>query len=149
MAILMAGGRSAPGGLALRGRRDECAIIDRLREGARAGRSGVLVVRGEAGVGKTALLDYAIESASDMRLGRASGVESETELAFAALHQLCAPLLDRLAGLPAPQRDALEITFGLSAGPAPDRFFVGLAVLGLLSEAAAGHPLLCVIDDAQ
>ena len=145
----MAGGDSAPGGPALRGRRAECAVLDRLREGARAGRSGVLVVRGEAGVGKTALLDYAIGSASDMRVVRASGVESEMELAFAALHQLCAPLLDRLERLPAPQRHALEITFGLSEGPAPDRLFVGLAVLGLLSEAAEERPLLCVIDDAQ
>src|SRR3954449_2745740 len=149
MAPLMAVGRSAPGGLALRGRRDECAVLDRLREGARAGRSGVLVVRGEAGVGKTALLDYAIGSASGMRVVRASGVESEMELAFAVLHQLCAPLLDRLEGLPAPQRDALEITFGLSEGPAPDRFFVGLAGLSLLSEAADERPLLCVVDDAQ
>jgi DNA-binding CsgD family transcriptional regulator/tetratricopeptide (TPR) repeat protein len=145
----MAGGRSAPGGVALRGRREECAVLDRLLEGARAGRSGVLVVRGEAGVGKTALLDYAIGSASDMRVARASGVESEMELAFAVMHLLCAPLLDRLDGLPAPQRHALEITFGLSEGPAPDRFFVGLAVLGLLSEAAQERPLLCVIDDAQ
>ncbi len=100
-------------------------------------------------MGKTALLDYAIGSASDLRVVRASGVESEMELAFAALHQLCAPLFDRLEGLPAPQRHALEITFGLSEGPAPDRFFVGLAVLGLLSEAAEERPLLCVIDDAQ
>src|ERR1700744_4520741 len=120
----MAGGRSAPGGLALRGRRDECAVIDRLREEARAGRSGVLVLRGEAGVGKTALLDYAIGSASDMRGVRASGGESEMELAFAVLHQLCAPLLDRVKALPGPQRLALEIMFGLSEGPAPDRFFV-------------------------
>ena len=139
--VLMAIGQSAPGELMLRGRRDECAVLDRLREGARAGRSGVLVLRGEAGVGKTALLDYAIGSASDMRVVRAAGVESEMELAFAALHQLCAPLLDRLERLPGPQRDALAITFGLSEGAAPDRFFVGLAVLGLLSEAAEERPL--------
>src|SRR6201995_985361 len=145
----MAVGRSASGGLALRGRREECAVLDRLCEGARAERSGVLVVRGEAGVGKTALLGYAIGSASDMLVVRASGVESEMELAFAALHQLCAPLRDRLEGLPAPQRRALEITFGLSEGPAPDRLFVGLAVLGLLSEADEESPLLCVVDDAQ
>ena len=104
---------------------------------------------GEAGVGKTALLEYAIESASDLWVLRVVGVESETELAFAALHQLCAPLLDRLERLPAPQRDALGITFGLSAGAVPDRFFVGLAVLGLLSEVAEERPLLCVVDDAQ
>ena len=145
----MAVGQPAPGGRALRGRRDECALLDRLREGARTGRSGVLVLQGEAGVGKTALLDYAIGSASDMLVVQATGVESESELAFAALHQLCVPLLDRLQRLPAPQRYALEIPFGLSEGPAPDRFFVGLAVLGLLSEAAEERPLLCVIDDAQ
>jgi predicted ATPase len=143
----MAVGQSAPGGL--RGRRGECAVLDRLLGGGRAGRSGVLVVGGEAGIGKTALLEYAVRSASDTLVVRASGVESEMELAFAALHQLCAPLLGRLEGLPAPQRRALEITFGLSEGPAPDRFFVGLAVLGLLSEAAGDRPLLCVIDDAQ
>ena len=145
----MAGGDSAPGGLALRGRRDECAVLDALLDGARNGNSGVLVVRGEAGVGKTALADYAIGSSSDMLVVRATGVESEMELAFAALHQVCAPLLDRFQRLPAPQRHALEITFGLSEGPAPDRLFVGLAVLGLLSEAAEERPLVCVIDDAQ
>src|SRR6476469_3358043 len=149
MALLMAAGQSAPGGLMLRGRRDECATLDRLLDGARAGRSGTLVLRGEAGVGKTALLEYAVESAADLTVLRASGVESEMELAFAALHQLCGPLLDRLDRLPGPQRDALEITFGLSEGSAPDRFFVGLAVLGLLSEAAEERPLVCVIDDAQ
>src|ERR1700744_5672723 len=149
MAMLMARGRAAPGGLALRGRRDECAVLDRLRERARAGRSGVLVIRGEAGVGKTALLDYAIASASDVLVVRASGVESEMELAFAVLHQLCVPLLDRLEWLPVPQRHALEITFRLSEGAVPDRLFVGLAVLGLLSEAAQERPLVCVIDDAQ
>jgi DNA-binding CsgD family transcriptional regulator len=149
MAHLMAAGESAPGGLTLRGRRDECAALDRLLRGARAGRSGALVLEGEAGVGKTALLDYAIASASDLRVLRASGVESEMELAFAALHQLCSPLLDHLGGLPAPQRHALEITFGLSVGPVPDRFFVGLAVLGLLSEFAEERPILCVVDDAQ
>src|ERR1700761_1178085 len=133
----------------LRGRREECAVLDRLLDGARVGRSGVLVLEGEAGVGKTALLDYAVDSASDLTVLHASGVESEMELAFAALHQLCGPLLDRLDRLPGPQRHALEITFGLSEGSAPDRFFVGLAVLGLLSEAAEERPLLCVIDDAQ
>jgi DNA-binding CsgD family transcriptional regulator len=149
MAVLMADDESAPGGLTLRGRRDERATLDRLIDQARAGRSGVLVVRGDAGVGKTALLAYGIGSASDMLVVRASGVESEMELAFAALHQLCAPLFAWLDRLPGPQRHALEITFGLSEGPAPDRFFVGLAVLGLLSEAAEERPLLCVIDDAQ
>src|SRR3954447_19662497 len=137
----------------LRGRRSECEVLDRLLARVRAGRSGALVVRGEAGVGKTALLEYAVESGSDLRIapggGGEVGVESEMELAFAALHQLCAPMLDRLERLPDPQRDALSTTFGLKAGPAPDRFFVGLAVLSLLSEAAEERPLLCVIDDAQ
>jgi predicted ATPase len=143
----MAVGKSALG--ALRGRQSECAALDRLLEDGLAGRSGVLVVRGEAGIGKTALLEYAVRSASDALAVRASGVESEMELAFAALHQLCAPLLGRLEALPAPQSRALEITFGLREGPVPDRFFVGLAVLGLVSEAAGERPLLCVIDDAQ
>jgi DNA-binding CsgD family transcriptional regulator len=133
----------------LRGRREECAVLDGLLERARAGQSGVLVLRGEAGVGKTALLEHAIESAPDLRVLRAVGVEAEMELPFAALHQLCGPLLDRLDGLPGPQRDAVATTFGLSAGLVPDRFFVGLAVLGLLSKAAEERPLLCVIDDAQ
>ena len=133
----------------LRGRRDECAVLDRLLEGARGGRSGVLVLKGEAGVGKTALLEHAVGSASDMRGIRAAGVQSEMELAFAALHQLCMPLLEWLERLPGPQRDALATTFGLSEGAVPDRFFVGLATLGLLSEAAEERPLVCVVDDAQ
>jgi len=133
----------------LRGRRSECEVLDRLLERVRAGRSGALVVRGEAGVGKTALLQYAVESASDLRIARGVGMESEMELAFASLHQLCAPMLDRFERLPGPQRDALSTTFGLKAGPAPDRFFVGLAVLSLLSEAAQERPLVCVVDDAQ
>ena len=97
-----------------------------------------MVLRGEAGIGKTALLEYLIESASELTVVRAVGVESEMELAFASLHQLCAPMLDRLGRLPGPQRQALEIVFGLSAGAAPDRFLVGLAVLSLVSEAARG-----------
>src|SRR5690348_14591066 len=133
----------------LHGRRDECVVLDRLLDGARAGRSGALVLEGEAGVGKTALLDYVIGSASDLRVLRAVGVESEMELAFAALHQLCAPVLDGLDRLPVPQRDALLTTFGLRAGAVPDRFLVGLAVLSLLSEAADERPLVCVVDDAQ
>ena len=133
----------------LRGRRDECAVLDRLLDAARAGRSSALVLEGDAGVGKSALLDYAIGSASDLRVLRAVGVESEMELAFAALHQLCAPVLDRLDRLPVPQRDALLTTFGRRAGAVPDRFLVGLAVLSLLSDAADGRPLVCVVDDAQ
>ena len=108
-----------------------------------------MVLWGEAGIGKTALLEYLIESASDLTVVRGSGVESEMELAYASLHQLCAPLLDRLESVPAPQRQALEIVFGLSDGPPPDRFLVGLAVLSVLSEVAEDRPLLCVVDDAQ
>jgi predicted ATPase len=145
----MAGARSAADVPMLRGRREERAALAGLLEEARAGRSGVLVLRGEAGVGKTALLERAIASASDVRLLRAVGVESERELAFAALHQLCAPVDDFADRLPAPQREALEITFGVSAGAAPDRFLVALATLSLFSEAAQERPLLCVIDDAQ
>jgi DNA-binding CsgD family transcriptional regulator len=133
----------------LRGRRVECAALDGMMEAVREGESRTLVVRGEAGVGKSALLNYAVESASDLRVVRAVGVESEMELAFASLHQLCAPMLDRLERLPDPQRDALEIAFGLSGGATPDRFMVGLALLSLLSEVAEERPLLCVVDDAQ
>src|SRR5271155_314844 len=127
----------------------ERAALSELLNVARAGRSGVLVMRGEPGVGKTALLEYAIESAAGLRVVRVAGVESEMELAFAALQQLYAPMLDKLAGLPDPQRAALGVAFGLNTGPAPDRFLVGLATLSLLSEAAEQQPLLCVIDDAQ
>jgi DNA-binding CsgD family transcriptional regulator len=109
----------------------------------------VLVLRGDAGFGKTALLEHAIESAPELTVLRAVGVEAEVELAFAALHRLCAPVLDGLDRLPGPQRDALAITFGLDAGRVPDRFLVGLATLSLLSEAAQERPTLCVIDDAQ
>jgi DNA-binding CsgD family transcriptional regulator len=123
--------------------------LDRLLVGARAGHSAVLVVRGEAGVGKTALLGYLVDHASGCRIARAAGVESEMELAFAGLHQLCAPMLDRLEHLPRPQRDALRSVFGLSEGPVPDRFLVGLAVLSLLSDAAEEQPLLCLVDDVQ
>jgi AAA ATPase domain len=133
----------------LLGRGDECAVLDELLADIRRCDSRSLVLRGEAGIGKTAMLDYLVESASDMTIARAIGVESEMELAFAGLHQLCAPLLDRLSRLPAPQRDALQIVFGMTAGPAPDRFLIGLAVLSLMAEAAEQRPLLCVVDDAQ
>src|SRR5580700_4323693 len=121
----------------------ERAALSQLLDAARAGRSGVLVVRGEPGIGKTALLEYAIESAAGLRVARVAGVESEMELAFAALQQLCAPMLDKLAGLPDPQRAALGVAFGLTAGAAPDRFLVGLAVLSLLSEVAEPQALVC------
>jgi DNA-binding CsgD family transcriptional regulator len=133
----------------LRGRASECALLDDLVAEVRKGISRALVLRGEAGIGKTALLRHLIDSASDLNVVLAVGVESEMELAFASLHQLCGPMLDRLERLPAPQRQALETVFGRdSAGP-PDRFLVGLGLLSLLSEVAAERPLLCVIDDAQ
>ena len=133
----------------LRGRDQECAALDCLLDAVHGGESRVLVLRGEPGVGKTALLDYTIGSAPDMRLLRAVGVESEMELAFASLHQLCLPMLDGLARLPGPQQNALGAALGLRGGQAPDRFLVALATLSLLSEAADERPLLCAIDDAQ
>src|SRR3954454_17880001 len=133
----------------LLGRSSECHTLDRLVATVRAGQSAVLVLRGEAGVGKSALLACLIERASGCRIARAAGVESEMELPFAGLHQLCGPMLDRLDSLPAPQREALATAFGLSAGAPPDRFLVGLAVLSLLSEVAEDGPLLCVVDDAH
>ena len=133
----------------LLGRRGECDALDQLLARLRTGRSPVLVLRGEAGVGKTALLEYLVDEASGCRIVRAAGAEAEMELAYAGLQQLCAPLLDHLDALPAPQREALSIAFGLSAGDPPDRFFVGLAVLSLCAEAAQDRPLLCVVDDAQ
>ncbi|MCO1659939.1 helix-turn-helix transcriptional regulator [Pseudonocardia humida] len=133
----------------LRGRRRECEALDRLLADAGAGRSRVLVLRGEAGVGKSALLEYLVQRAVASRVARAVGVEAEMEMAFAGLHQLCAPMLEHLDRLPSPQRDALCVAFGLSAGSPPDRFLVGLAVLSLLAEVAEGQPLVCVVDDAQ
>jgi DNA-binding CsgD family transcriptional regulator len=133
----------------LRGREAECAALDVLLDAARGGESRTVVVRGEAGVGKSALLDHAIGSAQDFRVLRSVGVESEMELAFASLHQLCAPILDRRGNLPGPQREALEVAFGLDGGTAPDRFHVGLATLSLFAEIADEQPLLCVVDDAQ
>jgi DNA-binding CsgD family transcriptional regulator len=133
----------------LRGRRDESAVLDRLLESVRGGESRVLVVHGEAGVGKSALLGYVAERASGLRVARAAGVQSEMELAFAGLHQLVAPLLDHAKSLPTPQRDALRTALGLAGGAAPDRFLVGLAVLGLLSDLAGDEPLVCLVDDAQ
>jgi DNA-binding CsgD family transcriptional regulator len=133
----------------LTGRRRECDVLDQLIDAVRAGKSRALVVVGEPGVGKTALLEYAAGRASGCRVVRAAGVQSEMELAFAGLQQLCAPMLDRLDRLPVPQRDALWTGFGLRAGPAPDRFLVGLAVLSLLSEAAEEQPLVCLVDDEQ
>ena len=136
-------------GRRLCGRRGEREVLDRLLAGVRAGQSRVLVLRGEAGIGKTALLGYLLERASGCRIARAAGVESEMELAFAGLHQLCAPFLDRIECLPDPQRAALGTALGLRHGDAPDRFAVGLAVLSLLSDVARERPLVCLVDDAQ
>uniref|UniRef100_UPI0015EFF9F9 AAA family ATPase n=1 Tax=Pseudonocardia pini TaxID=2758030 RepID=UPI0015EFF9F9 len=133
----------------LRGRRRECEELDRVLGDVREGRSRVLVLRGEAGIGKSVLLHHLDRHATGCRVARAAGVESEMELAFAGLHQICAPFLDRLGHLPEPQADALHVAFGLRAGAAPDRFRVGLAVLTLLSEAAGEQPLVCLVDDAQ
>ena len=131
------------------GRRSESAELARLIETVREGRSAVLVVRGDAGVGKTALLEDALTTAHGFRVAHTVGVQSEVELAYAALEHLCEPMLDRLDRLPEPQQDALGAAFGLRAGTAPERFLVGLAALSLLSAAADEQPLLCVIDDAQ
>jgi DNA-binding CsgD family transcriptional regulator len=136
-------------GEVLRGRASECAQLDELLAAVRDGRSGALVLHGEAGIGKTALLDYVAAAAYDMRLLRTEGVEAEMELPFAAVQQLCAPLLGSLERLPPPQRDALQSALGLSASSPPDQFLVGLAVLTLLSDAATTHPLGCLVDDAH
>ncbi|MFH9044274.1 AAA family ATPase [Streptomyces sp. NPDC017966] len=133
----------------LRGRRSECEVLDRLCSVVEDGRSSVLVVRGEAGIGKSTLLAYLARRAREDRVVRSSGVESEMELPFAGLHQLCAPLLGRLERLPGPQKGALATAFGLSTGPPPDRFLVGLAALSLLSDSAGEEPLFCLVDDAQ
>jgi DNA-binding CsgD family transcriptional regulator len=135
--------------LRLVGRSDECRLLDELIAAVRASESRTLVIVGDPGVGKTSLLEYGAIAATEFRIERAVGVESEMELPFAALHQLCAPMLSHLERLPEPQREALAIALGLSAGAAPDRFLLGLAVLSLLSDVATERPLLCVIDDAQ
>jgi DNA-binding CsgD family transcriptional regulator len=133
----------------LLGRRSECEQLDRLLAGSRSGRGDAIVVHGEPGIGKTALLEYAVARADDFRVLRTVGNEAERELPFAALQQLCAPGVERLDELPRPQRDALRVAFGLADGPAPDRLLVGLAVLNLLAGLASDRPLLCVVDDAQ
>ena len=140
---------SHPHASRLIGRHSECKTLDRLLASAQTGQSQVLVVRGEAGIGKTALLGYLRERAAGCRIARAAGVQSEMELAFAGLHQLCAPMLGDLERLPGPQRDALRVAFGLQEGGAPDQFLVALAALSLLAEVAEQQPLVCLIDDAQ
>ena len=131
------------------GRPVECALLDRLLEDVRRGHSSVLVIRGEAGVGKTALLRYAAEQASGFRVAQLAGVESEMELAYAGLHQLCAPVLGQLDVLPEPQQVALRVALGLASGDPPDPFLVALGTLGLMSAVAGERPLLCVVDDLQ
>jgi DNA-binding CsgD family transcriptional regulator len=130
-------------------RSSETAALAGALEEVRAGRSGVLVLRGDAGIGKTALLEWTAEQAADMRLGRVAGVQAEIGMGFAGLHQLLMPFLGGLDGLPGPQRRALGSAFGLMDGPAPDRFLIGLAALTLLTDAAATEPVLCLVDDAQ
>jgi hypothetical protein len=135
----------------LLGRRAERKAFDQLLDSARAGRSGAVVVRGEAGIGKTALLGHVRETAvaSGFRVELAVGVQSESQFAFSGLHQLCAPLLDRAGALPEPQQAALGVALGLRSGTAPDMFLVGLAALNVLAEVAEEGPLLCLVDDAQ
>ncbi len=133
----------------LHDRRNECAALERLLHRIRAGQSAVLVLRGEAGIGKTALLEFVAARATGCRVARAVGVQAEMELAFAGLHHLCAPMLDRIDALPAPQQEALQVAFGLQEGSPPDRFLVALAALSLLAEAAETRPLVCLVEDAH
>ena len=133
----------------LHGRQRECAVVDELLAAARAGRGGALVLRGEAGIGKSALLDYAVGAAGDMRILRGTGIESESEFPFAVVHQLLRPILDEVDALPTRQGAALRAAFGLGPAAGEDRFLVSLAVLSLLAEAADGRPVLCIVDDAQ
>src|SRR6202167_19660 len=139
---------SSPGAQLL-GRERERVALGRLLSATSGGDGGALVVHGEPGVGKTALLEWTVEEGRQLRVLRTVGVEGEMELPFAALQQLCSPILDRAERLPDPQRDALNVAFGLSEGLSPNPFLVGLAAVGLLSQASQESPLLCVVDDAQ
>jgi len=136
-------------GQSLRGRASECETLRGLISTVQSGSCQVLVLRGEAGVGKTALLEYISERASGFRCVEVAGVQWDMELAFAGLQQLCAPLVDKVGELPEPQREALAVAFGRGVGRTPDRFLVGLAVLSLIAAAAHDQPLLCLVDDAQ
>ena len=131
------------------GRMDERQRLEELLREARAGHGGAVVLRGEAGIGKSALLDDLARRAPDCCICRAVGVESEMELAYAGLQQLCGPIIDLAIELPSPRRDALEKVFGLSTGCPPDRFLVGMAVLDLVAVAAQGRPVMWIVDDAQ
>src|SRR5947208_9292693 len=147
--ISVAGPRSWRNAGRLTDRLNERRVLDRIVNAVRDGQSRALVLRGEPGVGKTALLDYLSERAAGCQVAHIAGVQSEMELAFAGLHQLCAPLLDHLEVLPEPQRAARRTASGIRTGPPPDKFLIGLAVLGLLSEAAGQQPLICLVDDHQ
>src|SRR5580704_11981486 len=127
----------------------ERQAIDRFLRSVRGGESRALVLHGDPGIGKTALLGYLAWTATACRVLSAGGVQSEMEIAFAGLHQLCSPMLEHVVTIPEPQRDALQITFGITSGPVPDPFMVGLGVLSLLSEVAAEQPLICIVDDEQ
>ena len=140
---------AAPGASGFLNRNDERERLDTLLADVRAGHSAAVALRGEAGVGKTALLRYAAGQAFGFRTAQIAGVEAEMELPFAGIHQLCAPMLDRLDALPAPQREALRVALGVANGNPPDRFLISLATLSLLSAAAEERPLLCLVDDAQ
>src|SRR5262249_43221204 len=142
-------GAMSTSGESLLDRRSERAALDELLASVRGGTSRALVLRGEAGVGKSALLDYLEQRAARCRVARIAGVESGMELAFAGLHRLCAPFSARFEGLPRPQREALGTALGLQDGDVPDRFRVGLAVLGLLAEVAEERPVVCVVDDTH
>jgi DNA-binding CsgD family transcriptional regulator/tetratricopeptide (TPR) repeat protein len=133
----------------LHGRRAECGVLVKLVDGARGGDGATLVLSGEPGTGKTTLLEFAASLARDLQVIHTAGAESETELAYAGLHRLCGPMMGLISRLPEPQREALETAFGVRAGPEPDRFLVGLAVFGLLTDSAARCPLVCVVDDVQ
>jgi hypothetical protein len=136
-------------GLGFLGRARERERLDAMLAQARDGQSAVLVIRGEAGVGKTALLRYAARQASGLRTTEVDGVQAEMVLPFAGIHRLCAPIFDRLDALPAPQKHALQVALGVASGDAPDNFLVAVAVLNLLSATAERRPLLCLVDDAQ
>ena len=131
------------------GRCREQAVLDQVLAAARGGESSVLVVHGDPGVGKTALLEYALGATQDFRAVRTSGVEGEVDLDYAALQVLCSPILEFAERLPGTHQEALGVAFGMRSGRAPSALLVGLATLGLVSEAAAQQPLLCVVDDAH